>query len=302
MFTQVENTSNKPFKIVNLKSNILLSNIENQNDYGFLADSDPDFNGLPLIVMAKGSVNLTVTRLQWEVIDPKTNQISNFNNPNFSSFLVELLDVDNVSIQILDSDLKYNFYNLSASFLSSLSSSLYGDANFLRDIRIRITSFTLDNKTSQAVFVLNFPISTFSNVTSTISNGIFVNYQLSNIDFAKDVFLQSSKENTFSTILDETINDASASIFINNDGDDKLFYRLSVSDFYNTGDPFFVGQLKLNNICHGIGRQRLFQAIQRTSGVPHAPAFTRATSAVRGPSLGRSNSFGSTAGQPNSSA
>ena len=88
MFTQVENTSNKPFKIVNLKSNILLSNIENQNDYGFLADSDPDFNGLPLIVMAKGSVNLTVTRLEWEVIDPKTNQISNFNNPASCNFSV----------------------------------------------------------------------------------------------------------------------------------------------------------------------------------------------------------------------
>ena len=115
MFTQVQNISNKPFKIVNLKSNILLSNIENQNDYGFLADSDPDFNGLPLIVMAEGSVNLTVTRLEWEIIDPKTNQISNFSNPNFSSFLVELLDVDNNPIQILDSDLKYNFYNLKSS-------------------------------------------------------------------------------------------------------------------------------------------------------------------------------------------
>jgi hypothetical protein len=102
MFTQAQNISNKSFKIINLKSNISLVNVDNQNDYSFSPDQDPDYLSFPLIVMAKGSVNLPITRLEWQILDPLTNLVSDFSNPNFSNFSVELLDVDNNVIKILN--------------------------------------------------------------------------------------------------------------------------------------------------------------------------------------------------------
>ncbi len=174
MFTQAQNISNKSFKIINLKSNISLVNVDNQNDYSFSPDQDPDYLSFPLIVMAKGSVNLPITRLEWQILDPLTNLVSDFSNPNFSNFSVELLDVDNNVIKILNDNLNYCYYDLSSDILAYLSSSIYNDVNYLRNVRIRIKSYSNDNKISEAVFVLDFPVSSFSDVSSTISNGIFI--------------------------------------------------------------------------------------------------------------------------------
>ncbi len=248
MFTNETIASQKPFKIVNLRCNIPLIEVNDQHNYGFDANTDPDYSNYPLIVASKAAVNTDSLLLSWDLLDPNTNQIYQFKDSNFSNFTVELLDYNNQIVSLLTDTLVNTNYVFDTSSLKNLAILSYNDVNYLRDCRIRITSYTNDGKISQAVYIFTFPIASFSNVNTSISNGIFINYSITEKDYLKSVSLESYFDSSFGNLYDSSTSDVSSNIFINNNGVDKLFYRLNCQDYYNTGQPYIIGQIKINNI------------------------------------------------------
>ena len=118
----------------------------------------------------------------------------------------------------------------------------------MRDCRIKITSSTTDGKISEAVYIFSFPVASFSNVITTIANGVFINYSVSEKEYLKTVTLDSAFDAAFEDVYKSNSNSVSANIRLNNQDIDKLYYRLTSQDYYNTGIAYTIGQIKLNNI------------------------------------------------------
>ena len=239
---------NKAFKIINLRCNLLLSQVTNQQDYGILPDIDLDYPDYPLYVVSKASVDSQFINLSWDVLDPTTNKIYEYNNDNFAGFTIDLLDIDNNFVLNLSSNSQRSNFSFDPGVLKNWSLLYFGDENYLRNARIRITSSTFDGKTSIAYYIFNFPISSFNNVSVNITNGLFVNYEISEKQYVNKVSIQSSFDTIFNNTYASVIDDPSSTIFISDVDIDKLFYRLTSQDFYNTGTPYLLGQLKLDNI------------------------------------------------------
>ncbi len=225
MFKESTIYSSGPYKITSLSANLNLSVVTNQQDYGFSTDVD----------MAFAYVDTQTINFTWDVLDPVTNQSANINDGIFNYFSVSLLDKDNEIISILNSSFKDKFFSFSPLILPSFSQSLYRDVNYLRDCRIQITSTTVDGFTSTAVFVLNFKTPEFEDVEANTSESVFVNYQLTNKQYAKQVILQKSSSASFDVIEDQSSSFPSSSISYSPNYLEKKYYRLISQDFYNTG-------------------------------------------------------------------
>ena len=236
MFKESTIYSSGPYKITSLSANLNLSVVTNQQDYGFSTDVD----------MAFAYVDTQTINFTWDVLDPVTNQSANTNDGTFSYFSVSLLDKDNEIISILNSSFKDKFFSFSPLILPSFSQSLYRDVNYLRDCRIQITSTTVDGFTSTAVFVLNFKTPEFQDVEANTSESVFVNYQLTNKQYAKQVILQKSSSASFDIIEDQSSSFPSSSISYSPNYLEKKYYRLISQDFYNTGSFYDIGLIKLD--------------------------------------------------------
>ena len=164
MFLNQITASQKPFKIINLRCNIPLTEVNDQHNYGFDPNMDSNFPDFFLIVASKANVNADELLLSWDVIDPSNDEIYKFDSANFKNFTVELLNKNNEVVSLLTNTLVSPYYALNTSILKNLSESVYNDVNYLRDCRIKITSFTTDNKISEAVYIFSFPVASFSNV------------------------------------------------------------------------------------------------------------------------------------------
>lgn len=248
MFLSETSSTNKPFKIINLRSNLNLTEIDDQQNYGLLPGIDPDYPAYLLNIASKADVNSATLNFSWDIIDPSTNALYEYNDQNFAGFTIDLLDKNNNYVQNLTSNLPTASFYLDSAILKNISLSFYNDINYLRNVRLKITSKTLDSKLSNAYYVLSFPISEFSNVSPQLSNGLFVNYNVSERNTLRSVTLQNAYDANFTETYKSITKDVSSSIYINNDGVDKLFYRLLNNDYYNTGVSYNIGQVKLNNL------------------------------------------------------
>ena len=236
MFKESTIFSSGPYKVTSLSANLTLSAITNQQDYGFSTDVD----------MAFAYVDAQTINFKWDVLDPVTNQSANTNDGVFAYFSISLLDSNNELISILNSSFKDKFYSFSPSILPSFSQSLYRDVNFLRNCRIQVTSTTVDGFTSNAVFVLNFKTPEFESVEASTNDSVFVNYQLTNKQYAKQVILQKSSSVSFDVIEDQSSSYPSSSISYSPNYLEKKYYRLISQDFYNTGKSYDIGLIKLD--------------------------------------------------------
>ena len=236
MFKESTVYSSGPYKVTSLSSNLNSSIVTNQQDYGFSTDVD----------MLFAYVDSQIINLQWDVLDPVTNQSANLNDGIFNYFTVSILDKNNEIVSVLNSSLKDKFYSFDVGVLPSFSQSIYKDVNFLRDCKIQITSFTVDGLSSSGVFVFNFKFSTFENVEASTSDSIFVNYELTNKQYSTQVFLQKSPSYSFEYIEDQSAGFPASSISYSPDYSEKKFYRLVSQDFYNTGTAYNIGLIKLD--------------------------------------------------------
>ena len=248
MFLNQITASEKPFKIINLRCNVELTEVNDQHNYGFDPSMDSNFPDFFLVVASRAEVNVDELSLSWDVIDPSTNEIYEFDGANFSNFTVELLNKNNEVVSLLTDPLVSPYYTLNTSILKNLSESLYNDVNYLRDCRVKITSYTTDGRTSEAVYIFSFPVAAFSNVITTIANGVFINYSVSEKEYLKTVTLDSAFDDAFEDIYQSNSNSVSSNIRLNTQDVAKLYYRLTSQDYYNTGIAYTIGQIKLNNI------------------------------------------------------
>ena len=92
MFLNQITASQKPFKIINLRCNIPLTEVNDQHNYGFDPSMDSNFPDFFLIVASKANVNADELLLSWDVIDPSNDEIYKFDSANFKNFTVELLN------------------------------------------------------------------------------------------------------------------------------------------------------------------------------------------------------------------
>jgi hypothetical protein len=236
MFKESTVYSSGPYKITSLSANLDLSTVTNQQDYGFSTDVD----------MAFAYVDVQTINFTWDVLDPVTNKSANINDGIFNYFSVSLLDKDNSVVSVLNSPLKDKFFSFNTSILQSFSQGLYADVNFLRDCYIQITSTTVDGFNSAGVFVLNFKTPEFEDVETSTSENVFVNYQLTDKQYAKQVILQKSSSSSFDFIEDQTSSFPSSSISYSPSYLEKKYYRLMSQDFYNTGGYYNIGLVKLD--------------------------------------------------------
>ena len=236
MFKESTVYSSGPYKITSLSANLDLSTVTNQQDYGFSTDVD----------MAFAYVDVQTINFTWDVLDPVTNKSANINDGIFNYFSISLLDKNNTILSVLSSSFKNKSFSFDTSILQSFSQSLYGDVNFLRDCYIQITSTTVDGFNSTGVFVLNFKTPEFEDVETSTSENVFVNYQLTDKQYAKQVILQKSSSSSFDFIEDQTSSFPSSSISYSPSYLEKKYYRLMSQDFYNTGGYYNIGLVKLD--------------------------------------------------------
>ena len=74
MFKESTVYSSGPYKVTSLNANLDLSPINNQQDYGFSTDVDMTF----------AYINVGTINLQWDALDPSTNQSANINDGIFN--------------------------------------------------------------------------------------------------------------------------------------------------------------------------------------------------------------------------
>lgn len=236
MFQPVQVISDGPYKITNLSCNLSFLEIDNQQTYGFTTD----------VKMIYVNVNQSDVNLNWQVLKPNSTEQANLNDGIFAYFKVELLDKNNNLVRVLNPSLKQPFFYFDDSSLSSLSIGLYNDVNYLRNSRIAVTSYTYDGKISKAVFVLEYKTSNFSNVEIRLGGSIFVSYDLENRDSVSSIAIQKSAFDTFDYIQDEISIENGSSISYPANTEEKKFYRLVTTDYYNTGGFYNLGQIKLD--------------------------------------------------------
>jgi len=222
------------YKITNLSCSIDSAEINNQQTYGFSVT-------VPGRLVKINSENIS---FNWEVLDPQTNAQANLNDGVFSYFTVQLVDRNNSVVTVLNPVLKETFFNFNVSVLSTLSSNIFADENYLRDCRILITSYNTAGQTSQAFFALDFKTPFFQNVNFDLNNGIFCNYDLQQQEYARKVIFEKSTSPSFGIVDDSVTSDLGSSVYLNVPDFTKYYYRLNVIDYYNTGQSYFIGQIK----------------------------------------------------------
>lgn len=238
MFQQLPSVSNGAYKVSSLTCDQDFSAVSNQQDYGLDSSTET-------VLVNVGADKIL---LSWSALDPATNSGANLNDGIFSHFKVELVDETNSLVETLDASSVDAFYELDCSILKFLSIRSFSDENALRNCRIRISSYTLDGNTSAGVFLLRFPASQFSNVSVTSLTNIFANFSLSNRQYVKTISLQKSSSPSFSRIDDFVELAPSSSVSYAPITSDKAYYRLVSNDYYSTGVPYSLGQIKCSTI------------------------------------------------------
>ena len=166
MLQNIPSVSNGAYGFADLFCDIDYSVITSPQSYGF-----PSETQACLII-----VSAPKFRISWKNIDPVTQKYANLNDGKFNYFLVELLDKNNAVAAVLASSLRDSFYDFDSDSVRAISLKSFYDENYLRDCRIKVTSYTVDGYSSYCIFAVQYNTPSFQNVSVNNYSSIFVSF------------------------------------------------------------------------------------------------------------------------------